>query len=79
MDKFRLVGYWNGSKTNPKISFDIPIKKDDNRKLVVIDLTEIPDNPDNPDNSIKSKSISKATKELESSLNKALTILKSYK
>jgi hypothetical protein len=76
MDKVRLVGYWNGSKTNPQISFDIPVKKDDTRKLVVIDLTEI---PDNPDNSIKSKSISKVTKELESSLNKALTSLKSYK
>ena len=43
MNEVKLVGYWNGDTNNPEITFDIPTKSVDNRKLVVMTLQIIPE------------------------------------
>ena len=43
MNEVKLVGYWNGDINNPEITFDIPTKSVDNRKLVVMTLQVIPE------------------------------------
>lgn len=73
MDRVKLVGYWNGSSTSPEITFNTPTDIEDTRKLVIIYLEPVYQAP-KVDKEVKG--LSKKTKNLAKSLDKALKALK---
>lgn len=37
-----LIGYFNGSKEDPEITFNLPESSDDNRQLMIITMKPVP-------------------------------------
>lgn len=83
MKTIKLVGYWNGSEVKPEITFNPPsVEEQASKKLVLIQLQELPDNRTynlKEDIEKNVKSISKNAQDIQKSLNHSLNLLKKLK